>query len=222
MQPRNRLCEPVLAQANPIVDHPSPIWPSTQANNQHAAEQEAELLDTPEDSEDESPVNSNGEQFDIDFLDEVHGSRLVRQKLFRKSMTYMDAENLRKEVADIKASLPSKMIDHLKSDCRLNSGRRRLLSLVALDHKRKAVCHALQTYIIRSEWRLCKIHAKHPGVLKPVKKEQHQRMEINPKSLDKFAKCLHKSGHLQRTAFGRQLKEIMHGSDTIEVDNVAI
>jgi hypothetical protein len=36
MQPRNRLCEPVLPQANPIVDHPLPIRPSTQANNQHA------------------------------------------------------------------------------------------------------------------------------------------------------------------------------------------
>jgi hypothetical protein len=58
-------------------------------------------------------------------------------------------------------------------------------------------------------------------VLKPVAKQIHQWMRVDPAILDKFAEFLQQPGHLQRTAFGRQVKEIMNGWDSVELDNVS-
>jgi hypothetical protein len=76
-----------------------------------------------------------------------------------------------KALAAMRADLGAVLISHLRNEkgCKTVQERRPMLALVA-HHKRKDVVHAIDLFCISEhEWRLIKIHAMHPGPLKPVK-----------------------------------------------------
>lgn len=147
--------------------------------------------------------------------------RANQKKLGRKSMTYKSAKKQANAIEAVRKSLGDALIKHIQKNCKTVRERRPLLALVALDHRRKDVNNALGIYTNSFEWRLCQIHAKYPGPIKPVRKPLIRRLRIKKELLFKLLSFLKSPGNLQRSAFGRQLKELLDGLETVELDNVA-
>jgi hypothetical protein len=79
----------------------------------------------------------------------------------------------------------------------------------------------VNVYTNKAEWNKTKIHAHFPGPLKPVKKTLIQRLKVSKELLVKLLAFLESSGNLQRAAFGRQVKDLLDGLHTIEMDNMS-
>jgi hypothetical protein len=125
-------------------------------------------------------MSSDDEESDADASDtserqarqtkQLKAKRANRTRLGRKSMTYKSEKEQTKAIEAVRKSLGDAMIKHIQKNCKTVRERRPLLALVALDHKRKDVNNALAIYTNSFEWRLCQIHAKYPGPIKPVRK----------------------------------------------------
>ena len=142
-------------------------------------------------------------------------------KLGRKSMLYKTKEKREEAMAKVRQSLGDALVEKIKTDCKTVGDRRPLLALVALKHNRKDVNNALGIYTNKFEWRKCKIHAHHPGPLEPVRKAFVQRLLISKELLHNLLNFLNNPGNLQRSAFGTQLRTLVDGRETCELDNVS-
>jgi hypothetical protein len=100
----------------------------------------------------------------------LKAKRANRKKLGRTLMSYKSEKQQANAIEAVRKSLGDAMIKHIQKNCKTVRERRPLLALVALDHRRKDVNHALSIYTNSFEWRLCQIHAKYPGPIKPVRK----------------------------------------------------
>jgi hypothetical protein len=145
----------------------------------------------------------------------------LQRRFDRKSMTYKSVKEETKAIEAVRRSLGTALIKHIRVECKTVRERRPILALIALkNHKRKDVNHAIGCYINKFEWRKITIHAKYPGPLKPVKKPLIRRLKIAKELLFKLLAFLNSPGNLQRSAFGSQLKEMLDGSETVEMDRV--
>ena len=109
-----------------------------------------------------------------------------KRRFSRKSMTYKSVDEETKAIEAVRKSLGTALIEHIRIECTTVRERRPLLALIALNHKRKDVNHAIGCYINKFEWRKIKIHAKYPGPLKPVKKPLIRRLKIAKELLFKL------------------------------------
>jgi hypothetical protein len=141
-------------------------------------------------------------------------------QLGRKSMLYKTKKKREEAMANVRQSLGDAIIDKIK-ELKTVRERRPLLALVALKHNRKDVNNALGIYTNRFEWRKCKVHAHHPGPLDPVRKPLIQRLKISKELLYKLLEFLKNPGNLQRSAFGTQIRVLLDGRETCEMDNVS-
>jgi hypothetical protein len=99
-------------------------------------------------------------------------TKKFRKRLRNKSMSCKSVEQETKALAATRADLGAVLIGHLRNEkeCKTAQERCPMLALVA-HHKRKDVVHAIDLFhISKHDWRLIKIHAMHPGPLKPVKR----------------------------------------------------
>ena len=151
----------------------------------------------------------------------LKAKRANRKKLGQKLMSYKSEKQQANAIEAVRKSLGDALIKHIQKNCKTVRERCPLLALVALDHRRKDVNNALGIYIYSFEWRLCQIHAKYPGPIKPVRKPLIRRLRIKKELLYKLLAFLKSPGNMQRSAFGRQLKELLDGLETVEMDNVA-
>jgi hypothetical protein len=151
----------------------------------------------------------------------LKANRVNRMKLGRKSMTYKSGKQQAKAIEAVRKSLGDALIKHIQNNCKTVRERRPILALVALDHRRKDVNNALAIYTNSFEWRLCQIHAKYPGPIKPARKPLIRHLRIKKELLFKILAFLKSPGNMQRSAFGHQLKELLDSFETVEMDNVA-
>jgi hypothetical protein len=212
---------PPMTPRNPASHYSEAVLPQVGlqiANDETPEEEDSDEYDSEDDEAAEGPRPRRGGRKSRFKLSEQE----VSQKLRRSSMTFKTPEALEKAVSEVKESLGDETIKHLRTSCNKNRERRPILAMVAHNHSRKAVNHALNTYICKNEWRLCQIHAKYPGILQPVKKEPIQRLRVDPAVQKKFIDFLQAPGHLQRSAYGQQLQEVLGGLDTVVIDKVNI
>jgi hypothetical protein len=145
----------------------------------------------------------------------------LKRRLNRKSMTYKSVREETKAIEAVRKSLGTALIEKIRNECKTARDRRPILALIALkNHTRKDVNHAIGYYISKFEWRKIKIHAKYPGPLRPVKKPLIRSLKIAKNLLFKLLAFLNSPGNLQRFAFGSQLKEMLDGFETVEMDRV--
>jgi hypothetical protein len=171
-------------------------------------------------------MSSDDESADSDNSQRSSPSRLQaniqdQRKLGRKSMTYKTKQKRSTAVEAVRKSLGDATIKNMRHECRTVRERRPILALVALKHNRKDVNNAVNVYTNKAEWNKTKIHAHFPGPLKPVKKTHIQRLKVSTELLAKLLTFLDSSGNLQRAAFGRQVKDLLDGLHTVEMDNVS-
>ncbi len=125
-------------------------------------------------------IMSNDEESDADASDtseqrarqtkHLKAKRVNRMRLGRKSMTYKSEKEQTKAIEAVRKSLGNALIKHIQKNCKAVRERFPLLSFVALAHTSTDVNNALAIYTNSFEWRLCQIHAKYPGPIKPVRK----------------------------------------------------
>jgi hypothetical protein len=145
----------------------------------------------------------------------------LKRRFNRKSMSYKSVKEETKAVEAVRKSLGTALIEHVRNECITVRERRPILALIAFkNHRRKDVNHAIGCYINTFEWRKIKIHAKYPGPLRPVKRPLIRRLKIAKELLFKLLAFLNSPGNLQRSAFGSQLKEMLDGFETVEMDRV--
>jgi hypothetical protein len=173
------------------------------------------LLPPPNSSDTRSESSSDGSEATI-----KRKQRTNQLKLGRKSMLYKTQKKRKEALAKVRQSLGDAIIKKIK-ECKTVRERRPLLALVALKHNRKDVNNALSIYTNRFEWRKCKVHAHHPGPLDPVRKPLIQRLKIPKELLYKLLEFLKNPGNLQRSAFGTQIRVLLDGRETCEMDNVS-
>jgi hypothetical protein len=167
------------------------------------------------------PDSSNSSSESSSNSESQANQQKYRIKFGRKSMLYKTKKKREEATEKVRQSLGDALFEKIKKDCKTVRERRPILALLALTHNRKDVNNALGIYTNKFEWRKCRIHAHHPGPLKSVRKPLIQRLRIPKKLLHNLLNFLNDPGNLQRSAFGTQLRVLLDGRETCELDNVS-
>ena len=114
------------------------------------------------------------------------------------------------------------LLPYVRRMTRSRDRRPYLAMLKKKKHSRAAVCHALdmKQKINDTEWKEIGIHAKYPGPLQPVPKTQIFRSRVPQAILLKLLRFLEDPGNLQKFAFGTMAREILGGTDFVQLDRV--
>ena len=134
-----------------------------------------------------------------------------------KSMQHVTLQQIEAARSDLGVLLP-----YVRRMTRTRDRRMYLAMLSKKKHTRAAVCHALdmKQKINDTEWKEIGIHARYPGPLQPVPKTQIFRSRVPQAILLKLLNFLEDPGNLQKFAFGTMAREILGGTDYVELDKV--
>jgi hypothetical protein len=125
-----------------------------------------------------------------------------------------------KDLAALKQDLGQACMTHLKT-LKTPADRRPFLAAVVDKHCRKTACALLNLNISRQEWWRIGVHSRYPGAFKPVEKEQRFCCRVDSDILRKLVSFLNSPGNLQQYAFGTQVREILGGTESVQLDNVS-
>jgi hypothetical protein len=143
-------------------------------------------------------------------------------KYWRKSMSFKSQEEAKKKIDALERDLGKELGKFIRSaECSTPSDRRPFLAPICEKHSRKTVCNYLNLHICKDEWWRIRIHNRYPGNFKPVEKEKIFRMRISEDLLQGILEFLEAPGNIQWYAFGSQLRKVLGGNDTVELDNVS-
>jgi hypothetical protein len=148
-------------------------------------------------------------------------SKKQRCKTSRKSMAFKSEDERTKKLKALELDMGRAMKEFVTTKCQSPSDRRPFLAAIAEKHQRKTVCHYLDLHIPYNEWWRIRVHSKYPGPFNPVEKEQIHRMRVDQELLHKLLQFLDEPGNIQRCAYGSQLRELLCGEETVEMDNVS-
>jgi hypothetical protein len=142
-------------------------------------------------------------------------------RYWRKSMRFKTIQERDEKLGAAFQDLGQIGVDQLKA-LKTCSGRRPFLAaVIEKGHQRKTVSALLNLNITRQEWWKIGVHARYPGKFKDVVKAPISRMRVDERLLRRLLEFLEMPGNLQRYAFGTQLRVLLDGSQTAELDKVS-